>query len=322
MENVNAPVVLFVYNRPWHTEQTLGALTKNKLADKSILHIFCDGPKESASQDQIGNIQKVREVVKKQQWCGEVIINESEENRGLAASIRNGVTDIVQRYGKVIVIEDDLITSPAFLVYMNKALNFYEGYKSVFSISAHSLPPTKFATPENYKYDVFVGLRNSSWGWGTWADRWEQVDWQVSAFHEMQADLNIQQAFNRRGDDVFEMLQKQQNGELDIWSIQFTVAHFVNHAVSIIPTRSYVDNIGLDGSGENCSISETMKNDVLCDNEDIRFINILYEDKRIINSFYSAHCRKKRPLWQKICNRLGRIFLNRNIFLIKKKILN
>jgi hypothetical protein len=90
--------------------------------------------------------------------------------------------------------------------------------------------------------------------------------------------------------------------------------------VSIIPTKSYVDNIGLDGSGENCNKSSALKNSVLCDNEDIRFTPILYEDKRIINAFYSAHCRKKRPLWQKICNRLGRIFFNRNFFVIKKKI--
>ena len=293
---------------------------KNKLASQSTLYVFCDGPKATASLEQVENIQNVRKIVRKKQWCGEVIINESGKNKGLDTSIRGGVTDIVHRHGKVIVMEDDLVTSPAFLTYMNKALNFYANRKSVFSISAHSLPPAKLQIPEDYKYDVFVGLRNSSWGWGTWVDRWDQIDWEVSAFKEMQADKNIQEAFNRRGDDVFEMLCKQQSGELDIWSIQFTVAHFVNHAVSIIPVKSYVDNIGLDGSGENCYISSALKNNVLCDNEDILFSPILYEDKRITNAFYSAHCRKKRPLWQKICNRLGRIFLNRNFFVIKKKI--
>ena len=130
----------------------------------------------------------------------------------------------------------------------------------------------------------------------------------------------MQDAFNRGGDDVFEMLQMQQNGKLNIWSIQFTLAHFVNHAVSIIPTHSYVDNVGLDGSGENCGISHALRNNSLCVNENIRFQDVLYEDKRIINAFYSANCQKRRPLWQKIINRMSRIIGRKNVFVLKKRI--
>jgi hypothetical protein len=165
-----------------------------------------------------------------------------------------------------------------------------------------------------------VSLRNGSWGWGTWKDRWNQIDWNVALYQTMLTNQQLQDAFNRRGDDVFEMLQMQQSGKLNIWSIQFTMAHFVNHAISIVPTVSYVDNLGLDGSGENCSINQSYRNDKLNTNENIRFLDILYEDKRIINAFYNANCNKKRPLWQKIINRISRILGKKNVFVIKKKI--
>ena len=146
------------------------------------------------------------------------------------------------------------------------------------------------------------------------------MDWTVNAIQTMSIISEMQNAFNRGGDDKFEMLQDQQSGKLNIWSIQFTVAHFMNHAVSIVPTVSYVDNLGLDGSGENCTISNSLRNNTLNVNSDILFLDILYEDRRIINSFYSANCRMKRPLWQKIINRLSRLLGGKNVFVIKKKI--
>lgn len=320
MKDSLAPIVLFVYNRPFHTEKTLNTLMQNTLASESTLYIYADGAKENATDDVRDKIAEVRNIVRSKQWCQEVIIIEAEKNKGLALSIKAGVTEVVQKHGKVIVMEDDLITSPAFLTYMNKALSYYESRKSVFSISGYNFPANIMQIPRDYEYDVYVSLRNGSWGWGTWDDRWAQVDWKVKSFQTMLENKEMQSAFNRGGDDMFEMLQDQQSGKLDIWSIQFTVAHFMNHAVSIVPTVSYVDNLGLDGSGENCTISNSLRNNTLNTNLEIRFQDILYEDKRILNSFYSANCRMKRPLWQKIINRLSRLLGGKNVFVIKKKI--
>src|SRR5215211_27101 len=114
MRNNLAPVVLFVYNRPVHTLRTLKALKKNHLADESRLYVYCDGPKTNATEEERENINKVRSIVKQEKWCREVHVAESETNNGLAASIIKGVTEIVNRYGKVIVLEDDLETSPGF----------------------------------------------------------------------------------------------------------------------------------------------------------------------------------------------------------------
>lgn len=320
MNNTIAPVVLFVYNRPIHTESTLMALKDNTLSDVSTLYIYCDGLKKNASKESIQNFEEVRRIVKREKWCKEVIIIESSVNKGLATSIKTGVTEVINKHGNVIVMEDDLITSPAFLTFMNKALNYYQKKNSVFSITGYNLPPNKMEIPLDYNYDVYVNLRNGSWGWATWLDRWQQVDWSVSTFNTVSKQKEIRVALNRRGDDVFDMLENQQNGKLDIWSIQFTMAHFVNHAITIAPTVSYVDNIGLDGSGENCKPTIALRNNLLNTKEDIVFLDILYEDRRLINAFYSAHCKKKRPIWQKLINRISRILGRENPFVIKGRI--
>jgi hypothetical protein len=315
-----APIVLFVYNRPFHTEQTVHALMRNTLASESVLYVFCDGPKENANSSTLESIASVRKVVRSEQWCKEVYIRESDFNKGLACSIKSGVSEIVEKFGKVIVMEDDLDTSPAFLSYMNKALDYYSNRKSVFSISAYNLSTTIMSMPEDYNYDVYVSMRNGSWGWGTWQDRWMQVDWDVNVYQTMLKYPHMQAAFNRGGDDMFEMLQMQQSGKLNIWSIQFSVAHFINHAISIVPILSYVDNIGLDGSGENCGTNYAFKNLVLNTSEDIKFLDVLYQDKRIINAFYSVNCRVQRSICKKIINRVSRLLGYKNIFTIKAKI--
>ncbi len=315
-----APIALFVYNRPEHTRKTLQALQQNKLACESVLHIYADGLKENATEDIKQRVTEVRNLIRSQQWCGKVVLHESEQNKGLYLSVRQGVTEVVEQYGKVIVMEDDLQTSPAFLSYMNGALDFYEKYKSVFSISGYNYPAGRMTFPADYSYDTYVCLRNSSWGWATWADRWQQVDWNVKAYDTIKKTPAMREALNRMGDDEFEMLWQRMEGGLNIWSIQFTIAHFVNHAVAIYPVCSYVHNIGNDGSGENCGVTQTLDNSVLSTNESPRFVDVLYEDGRIINAFYNVHCRVRRPIWQKIVNTIYRKMGKQVPFVIKKKI--
>ncbi len=315
-----SPIVLFVYNRPDHTRKTLQALQQNILAPNSVLHIFADGAKKDASPAVVQRINEVREIIHSQQWCGEVIIHQTNENKGLYQSVRQGVTEIVNQYGKVIVMEDDLQTSPAFLSYMNKALDFYANYQSVFSISGYNYPASQMTFPSDYQYDTYLSLRNCSWGWATWADRWQQIDWDVKSYEVIKHSPAIKAALNRMGDDEFEMLQQRMEQGLNIWSIQFTIAHFLNHAVAIYPVHSYLNNIGNDGSGENCGVSHSLDNAVLSSNTDPMFLNILYEDSRIINAFYNIHCRKKRPIWQKIINTIYRTLGKPAPFVIKRKI--
>ncbi len=319
--NLLAPIVLFVYNRPWHTEKTLNALMNNEFADESILYVFCDGPKYNATDEQILKIKEVRDVVKRDKWCKEVHIVESEKNNGLANSIISGVTNVIEKYGHVIVLEDDLITSRFFLRYMNESLSFYKKYPSVFSISADRPPIQKMQIPADYNFDVFASLRNYSYGWGTWVDKWNLVGWDVDSYGKLQSQLSMKNAFNRGGDDLANMLEMQQKKMIDSWSIRFTYAHFSNHAVSIMPCNSFIEHIGMDGSGTHCVVTNIKSQFREVDyNSQFRFLDIIYEDKDVINAFYNAHCATKRPLWKKIFNRISRMLGGKNVFVIKKKI--
>lgn len=314
-----APIIVFAYNRPWHVEQTLTALMNNVLADQSVLYIYCDGAKDDATESQKQKVTEVRQVIKKKQWCKNVFIIESDRNKGLANSVIGGVTDVINRYGKVIVLEDDLITSPYFLKYMNDALTFYTSYSSVFSISADR--PYRMSIPDDYQYDVFASLRFFSYGWATWKSKWNKVDWNMPYYKEhMNSPYQIS-AFNRQGEDMSDMLKMQYEGKIDSWAVRFAYYHYQNHAVSIMPCRSYIKNLGLDGSGIHCG--------VVVNNNDInkaiiapRFVSVVYEDARIINSFYNTYCRRKRPLWQKMVNFVSKKIVNRPVFLIKRKVYN
>jgi len=314
---MNAPIVLFVYNRPEHTLKTLNALKKNTLASGSELFVFSDGPKDNTSEDDVEKIRSVREIIHSDKWCGSVTYYESDANKGLYRSIREGVTKVIEECGKVIVMEDDIVTSPCFLGYMNKALDFYSERKTVFSISGFNYPASKMKIPSDYGYDTYVCLRNASWGWATWKDRWAQIDWEVNCFQKIKGTPAMKYALNRMGDDEFEMLRMRMEGKLNIWSIQFTMAHFINHAVAIYPTKSYVNNIGNDGTGENCGNTQAYENTILSDIDNPRFLDVLYEDDRIINAFYNIFCRKKRPLWKKVINRLFRMVGKKSPFVLK-----
>lgn len=316
-----APIVLFCYNRPWHVEQTLDALSKNELADQSVLYIYCDGPKADATEEQKLKIAEVRQVIRKKQWCKEVHIVEAERNKGLGTSIIEGATEIMNIYGKAIVLEDDLVSSPYFLKYMNAALNFYGSYPAVFSVSANRPPLSKMYIPKEYEYDVFVSLRSYSTGWATWKEKWNLVDWSMDAFDESKKHSYQVKALNRAGEDMDDLLLLQEQRKIDSWAMRFGFAHFKHHAVAILPCNSYVTNIGFDGTGTHSgTVANMYENDLGLSVENPRFLDVIYEDERIVNSFYSCFYPKKRPLWKKIINHMVRIFGGQPPFQIKAKV--
>lgn len=315
-----APILLFTYNRPWHTEQTLNALTLNHLSQKSTLYINVDGPKEDATVEQIERIKLVREIVREKKWCKDVIINIADKNITCRKSVITEVTRLLSENESLIVLEDDVVTSPYFLTYMNQALDYYKDRKSVFSISAHCPPPDKVIIPEDYEYDVYASPRIFNWGWGTWADRWNQVNWDKSFIPEFAKKKYQVKAFHRGGEDMTRMLIDEYAGKTDVWDAQFSYAHFANYALSIVPCLSYAKNIGLDGSGLHCSINNNDTTDISKAKENPRFLDVLYLDSRIMNSIYSYFYPKKRVLWKKIINRICRILKGKNVFFIKKKV--
>lgn len=318
----NTPILLITFNRPEHTRRTLEALL---VQSPQYLYVFQDGPRMNNDKDFVAcsEVRNIIEHYKQQYTRCNFIAHYSEKNRGCRDAIIFAISSVLKEHEAVIVIEDDIITSRAFLSYMNNALEYYKDRKSVFSISGHSHSPQEFQVPKDYPYDVYCSPRLFNWGWATWRDRWEQVDWTMSYYDELTKHPYELEAFQRSGDDMFPMLRDEREGRSSAWDIQFAFAHFMNHAVSIVPCISYTHNIGEDGSGTHCSAKDS--NDVfdlnvLNKNSNPRLIDNLYFDKRIINLQYNVFCRTKRPLWQKVCNWIARELGKPVPFSIKKKI--
>ena len=152
-------------------------------------------------------------------------------------------------FGRAIVMEDDLLTAPDFLIFMNAALDRYSTEPKVFSASGFNFAA---ASPSGYPYDAFFSYRSSSWGWGTWKDRWEMTDWGVSDYLAFSSDNSQKRLFNRGGDDLSGMLALQMSGRINSWAIRWAYAHYRHNALTVLPAESRVLNIGLDGSGVHC----------------------------------------------------------------------
>ncbi len=245
----------------------------------------------------------------------------AEANKGLANSIIGGVTDVIAKHGRVIVLEDDLLTSPYFLKYMNAALDKYEAYPAVFSVSANRPPVNKMAIPADYEYDVFVSLRPFSTGWATWKDKWERIDWSLNYLEEFIKHPQQIKSFHHGGDDLTNMLLLQRYHKIDSWAIRYAFQHFYHHAVAILPCLPYVDNIGFDGSGIHSGTDETdFRNNVALAPENPCMPDVIYEDERIINAFNTYFSRTKRPWWQRVINTVYRTVGLKAPFVVKKNV--
>ena len=319
-----APIIVFCYNRPAHLRKTMNWLRANKHAEESPLYVFCDGPKVNATDEQLQKIAAARAVVDELAIVPafkEVNIVRRDENLGLGTSIITGVTEVINKHGKAIILEDDLETSPLFLDYMNKCLDHYEARKSVFSISGLSRPHPERFYPADYPYDVYVSLTHHPTGWGTWADRWAQVDWDAKAYDVMKDQPEMIAAFRRIEYPEWDDLKRVKENGKNIWSVRFGLAHFVNHAVSICPIVSYINHIGWDEEGTNATCGGHVWNfDRLADKEDIRFCDILYADKRIINAWYSFTVPHRRSWFGRLKNWYGRKFLERDEYALKGRV--
>ena len=293
----NSPIALFVYNRPEHTKLTVESLQKNIGAPDSPLYIFSDAARNS---DASKAVSEVRSYIHTIEGFDSITIIEREINLGLANSIISGVSQLCDEYGRVIVLEDDLVTSQYFLSYMNAALERYQDIEKVMSISAFGKKEIINSIDFNESYDAYFVPRNSSWGWGTWKNSWLRADWEVKDYASFKNDIKQRKKFSAMGEDLCLMLDLQQYGLIDSWAIRWTFAHYMNNGVSLVPYHSYVGNIGFDGSGTNCKVSEKFVVDLSYAKKDpcLPISVILNEDLQ--NAFRKAHSQSflSRLYWK------------------------
>lgn len=301
-----APVLVFVYKRLEQTKKTFESLMDNKLAKESEVYIFSDGAKNENDRE---DVERVRKYINNPQIKGafkNVFIKEQEVNRGLAKSIITAVSQVISEKRKVIVIEDDLEISPYFLDYMNECLNFYQKDSRIWSVSGYS---PKLTSLRAYDKNVYLNYRASTWGWGTWLDRWETVDWEVKDYKKFKYNIMWRILLCRGGNDMPSMLKAQMRGRIDSWGIRWCYSQSRKDMLSVAPKVSLVRNNGFDGKGTHSSID---------DNERFQ-CNVLESDKKdwLVKNIKinSDICRElyrlnSIPLWKRIQEKLQEIYNN------------
>ena len=249
MQNL-APIALFVYNRPNHTRRTLKFLQANFLAEESRLFIYADAAKTTKEADAV---KEVEAIIHAAEGFKSIKIITQKQNLGLAQSIINGATELVNEYGKVIVFEDDLLSSPYTLEYFNEALDLYKNEAKLMHISAYMYSLAKADDlPETFVYRAV-----HSWGWATWKRAWDQfdpdIDHLIAQFDTQKIkDFSIDGKMN-----FWKQIQGFKAGKNNSWAIRWYASVFLNQGLSLNPSKSLINNIGHDGTGIHSNIENT-----------------------------------------------------------------
>lgn len=252
--DMNAPIALFVYNRLTQTQHTIESLRNNSLAQVSDLIIFSDGPKKNGDQDAVNDVRKYIDHVKGFQ---SVTVYKSQENKGLAQSIIFGITKVLSQYDRIIVLEDDMVTSPSFLDFMNQGLELYKNEESVISIHGYMYPIKGLP-------DFFFLKGAHCWGWATWRRGWELFQCDSKVLLAEIIDKKLNEEFDYKNAYPFtKMLADQINGLNDSWAIRWHASAFLLNKLTLYPSRSFVKNIGFDDSGVHSTMYDKVYDVVL-----------------------------------------------------------
>ncbi|WP_243371787.1 glycosyltransferase [Geotalea sp. SG265] len=294
-----APIILFAYNRPWHVCQTVEALQNNELAAESDVFVYSDGPKGT---DDIAAVTEVRKYISSINGFKSIKMIQRDTNWGLARSVIAGVSEILGCYGWGIIVEDDLVTSPFFLKYMNDALRVYKDNERVISIHGYVYPLRK-NVPE-----TFFIKGADCWGWGTWQRGWNLFDPDGSKLlHEIER-RNLKRRFDYDGTfGYYRMLHDQVAGKNNSWAIRWYASALINDRLTLYPGRSLVHNIGNDNSGNHGG--ETKAYDTKVADYPVAVERLLADENLVAyNEFCSYFSSIKVPLHSRLWNRFIEFF--------------
>lgn len=243
---MNAPIIIFAFNRIIQLKACVSALLTNVESKDSDLIVYVDGPRHNKN-GEAEKVQSVRNYVRTIKGFKSLTYHFSEYNMKLAPSVINGVTEVINKYGKAIIVEDDIICSSNFLSFLNQGLDYYEQKKNVFSVSGESI---KVKCPEGYEYSNYFAPRAGCWGWATWADRWNSVDFELKNWEAVRRN---RRAFNKwGGSDCFGLLDGWHKGKNSSWAIRFNYSQFLQGKTTCFPIVSKVMNEGFEDDGTNC----------------------------------------------------------------------
>lgn len=287
-----APIALFVYNRPEHTQKTVAHLLANKEAALTDLYIFSDAAKNAT---QIENVNLVREYIQQITGFKSIQITERESNLGLANSIIDGVTKVVNKHGKIIVFEDDLICSPYTLQYFNDALDFYENHKNVMHINAY-----RHNINFNSTYDTFLFRAASSWGWATWKNSWQHFESNIEVLYKQFDQQKIKNFSIDYSMNFWKQVNEFRAHKNNSWAIRWYSSVFLNGGLCVTPKASLINNIGADGTGIHSGLNNIYDVEIyLSPLNKENFYRGNEEDKEAYQAFKHFFKHRKGNLWQR-----------------------
>lgn len=292
-----APIVLFAYNRPEHTKQLLSTLLENEECQRSPLIAYCDAPKKSEDEPLVN---KVRQLLHQVSGFGSIEVIERNENWGLARNVIEGVTTQVKRYGRVIVVEDDLVVSPYFLRFMNEALTRYADEPRVGHIQA-----CDFTNDPTLPY-TFLIKWTGSWGWATWERAWKLFNPDGKALLAELEERHLTRQFDFNGNYPFtRMLRRQIAGENNSWAIRWNASLFLNDILSLNVGRSLVHNTGFDGTGTNCGGGGLYSSTLWMEPLPVEMISPIKENQEARRSM-ARYYHRTNGFWAKALRRIKR----------------
>jgi len=290
MQNL-APIALFVYNRPDHTRRTISYLQQNLLADESRLYIFCDAAKTDADKPKV---EQVRQLVKDVSGFKSVKVILRNHNLGLAESIISGVTQLVYEYGKVIVFEDDLLSSPYTLQYFNDALTKYANQEQVMHIGAYMYNLHDKKLPETFFYRAAT-----SWGWATWARAWKNFEPDVDKLIDQFDTLKIARFSIEGKMNFWKQIEQFKAGKNNSWAIRWYASIFLKNGLTLNPSQSLIQNIGHDGTGVH-SNKEDMYHVQMGRKQVTQFPDTIEENEEAYKAIKNFLANRKGTLLQRI----------------------
>lgn len=295
-----SPICLFVYKRPDLTIKTVTSLKENLYANESDLFVFSDAPKNDKDKYLVS---EVRKYIKSIDGFKSVKIIERENNLGLAESIISGVTEVIDQYGKVIVLEDDLLTSKYFLKYMNEALDKYENENNVISIHGY-VYPVKNKPPE-----TFFLKGTDCWGWATWKRAWDTFEKNGKKLLDEIIEKKLAYGFDHNGTtNNIKMLKRQIKGEVDSWAIRWHASAFLQNKLTLYPCKSLINNIGMGGESTHLKKTNIYETDVYnkpIELKDIPIEENIYAEKEIEKFFTSIKPNFIKRYYKKFKYSLG-----------------
>ena len=292
-----SPILLFVYNRPEHTRRCIESLRRNSLATDSMLYIYTDGAKDETLQPAV---DEVRQYIQTINGFKNITIIERSENWGLARNIIDGVTTQVNKYGRVIVLEDDLVVAPYFLQFMNDALDTYQDEPQVGHIQACDF------TQDPSLPDTFLIKWTGSWGWGTWDRAWKHFNPNGKELLQKLEERKLTRIFDFNGKYGFtRMLRRQIEGKNNSWAIRWNASLFLKDILSLNVGRSLVQNEGFDGSGTNCGGGGLYASHLYLSPLHVQKISPIKENKEARQAFARYYARTN-SFWAKAIRRIKR----------------